>query len=430
MTEMIKENFKSFELQLNGESKTPWHQVRKEALEVFETKGFPGPKDEEYKYTHIGRVFDKNVNYFISTSENAPGNIAFHPPFHDAEAIHVTVLNGTVSNISNKAAIDLGIVVVSLSEAGKSYSDELNAHFGKYADVRKDAFTALNTAFSYGGVFISIPKNKKVETPILIHHHFNKRGEGSVQTRNLVLLGEGAQATIIESYSSAAQETFFGNHVSELVVAANARLNYIKLQNQSSNTYQIDNTHIAQKRDSEVQATTITLDGKLVRNNLSISLDEQNATSHLYGLYIAHGDTHIDNHTAVDHKVANCYSNEVYKGILDDNSKGVFNGKIFVRPDAQKTNAFQSNKNILLTDTATINTKPQLEIWADDVKCSHGCTTGQLDEKQLFYLRSRGISKSTARAMLLHAFVNDALDKIEVEFLREFLNKEINKRLD
>jgi Fe-S cluster assembly protein SufD len=150
----------------------------------------------------------------------------------------------------------------------------------------------------------------------------------------------------------------------------------------------------------------------------------------MYGLYVAQGNGHIDNHTVVDHRVPNCYSNEIYKGILDDHSKGVFNGKIFVRQDAQKTNAFQSNKNILLTDTASINTKPQLEIWADDVKCSHGCTTGQLDDKQMFYLRSRGIAASTARAMLLHAFANDVIDKIEIDFLREFINSEMYKRLD
>jgi Fe-S cluster assembly protein SufD len=216
----------------------------------------------------------------------------------------------------------------------------------------------------------------------------------------------------------------------KLWLVSNAFFNYYKLQNQNNTSFHIDNTFIAQRRDSKVQAFTISLEGKMVRNNLNFQLEEENTEAHMFGLYVAHGDTHIDNHTVVDHKVANCYSNEIYKGILDDNSKGVFNGKIFVQPDAQKTNAFQSNKNILLSDTATINTKPQLEIWADDVSCSHGCTTGQLDEEQLFYLRSRGIGKSKATAMLLHAFVNDVLDKIELDFLHDFVNDEMYNRLD
>ena len=215
-----------------------------------------------------------------------------------------------------------------------------------------------------------------------------------------------------------------------MIVGANSNVNYYKLQNQNNKSYHIDNTFISQSRDSVVQTYTFTLEGKIIRNNLNYILQEENCEAHMFGLYVAREEGHIDNHTSVDHKVANCYSNEIYKGILDDNSKGVFNGKIFVRQDAQKTNAFQTNKNILLTDTASINTKPQLEIWADDVSCSHGCTTGQLDEEQLFYLRSRGISKSSAKAMLLHAFVNDVLDKINIPFLHDFINDEMYNRLD
>ncbi len=430
MTDQIKDNFNSFEAQLNGESKLPWHKLRKEAYSAFESKGFPGPKDEEYKYTHVGRLFEKKVHYSIPKDEPTKSPRSVPTTFHEEDAIHIAIVDGVVAKISGSAAIEQGIVVITLREALKSHPEELNTHFGKYADINKDPFTALNTAFSYEGVFIQIPKKKKVEKPIILHYHFRNQKEGSVQTRNLMLVGPGAEVNIVESYSATSSQAFFGNHVSEIVVEPNAHLNYFKLQNQGSLTCQIDNTFIHQKRDSEVRTFTFTLEGKLIRNNLNIALDEENSTSHMYGLYVAHGDGHIDNHTVVDHRVPNCYSNEIYKGILDDNSKGVFNGKIFVRQDAQKTNAFQSNKNILLTDTASINTKPQLEIWADDVKCSHGCTTGQLDEKQLFYLRSRGIGASTARAMLLHAFVNDVLDNIEIDFLREFINSEIYKRLD
>jgi Fe-S cluster assembly protein SufD len=430
MTDQIKENFNSFETQLNGESKLAWHLLRKEAYNAFESMGFPEPGDEEYKYTHVERLFEKNVHFAIPKTETIKQQVAIPTAFHEEEAIHVVIVDGEVTLISGSAAAEQGIVVLTLREALKSYPDELNAHFGKYADVNKDPFTAINTAFSYEGVFIQIPKKKKVEKPIILHYHFRDQKEGSVQTRNLILVGQGAEVNITESYSTTSSQAFYGNHVSEIAVEANAHLNYFKLQNQGGLTCQIDNTFIHQKRDSVVRTFTFTLEGKLIRNNLNIALDEENSSSHMYGLYVAQGSGHIDNHTVVDHRVPNCYSNEIYKGILDDHSKGVFNGKIFVRQDAQKTNAFQSNKNILLTDTASINTKPQLEIWADDVKCSHGCTTGQLDDKQMFYLRSRGIAASTARAMLLHAFANDVIDKIEIDFLREFINSEMYKRLD
>jgi Fe-S cluster assembly protein SufD len=276
-----------------------------------------------------------------------------------------------------------------------------------------------------------VQKNKTIEKPILIHYTSSAHPvSSSIQSRNLVIVEQGAKANIVESFSSESEIEMFRNHVSEVVVGANAFVNYYKLQNQNKATYLIDNTYISQYRDSKVQAFTVSLEGKIIRNNLNFLLEDENSEAHMFGLYVAHEDTHIDNHTSVDHKFPNCFSNEIYKGILDDHSKGVFNGKIFVQQDAQKTNAFQSNKNILLSDTATINTKPQLEIWADDVSCSHGCTTGQLDEEQLFYLRSRGISESKAKAMLLHAFVNDVIDEIEVSFLHDFINDEMYNRLD
>ncbi|MCG8309762.1 MAG: Fe-S cluster assembly protein SufD [Cytophagales bacterium] len=431
MIDLLKESFRKFENHLNGSGKGHWHQLRKEALSAFSSHGFPKSKDEEYRYTPIGRKLEKAIDF----SNIKP--IAEHRAqgekqlFHDADAIHVFINNNAI-HIGSLNELDVnGIDILSLNTASKKFKGEVESHFGKYANVRKDSFTALNTAFSYEGIFVKVSKGAVIEKPIILHYGSDDSATTNFfQTRNLILVDPGAHVTIIESYTADYSDVQYSNHVSELVVGENAHVNYYKFQNQGGEDFHIDNSFISQHRDSVVKAYTFTLEGKIVRNNLNISLEEENCEAHMFGLYVVQNDGHVDNHTAVDHKVANCYSNEIYKGILDDNSKGVFNGKIYVRPDAQKTNAFQSNKNILLTDTASANTKPQLEIWADDVSCSHGCTTGQLDEEQLFYLRSRGISQSSAKAMLLHAFVNDVVDKIEIDFLHDFINDEMYNRLD
>ena len=216
----------------------------------------------------------------------------------------------------------------------------------------------------------------------------------------------------------------------EVYVPSNARIEWYKLQNDALHSYFIDQLMVYQERDSNFSATTITLNGNTIRNNVYLALDGENCESHLYGLYAIDGSTHVDHHTAVDHLKPHSFSNELYKGILDDKAGGVFNGKVFVRQDAQKTNAFQSNKNILLSDQATVNTKPQLEIWADDVKCSHGCTTGQIDEEALFYLRTRGLSEKSARALMLYAFALETIEHVENEVLRSYLENLIGNKLN
>lgn len=431
MIEQLKNNFSAFETHLNGASKSNWHQLRKEAFTYFTEHGLPKAKDEEYRYTHIGRAVEKSVDFSSLQPGSKSGLQVESPLFHDVDAIHVFISNGIVDTQSLDSSSFDGIEILTLKQAASKYPDEVEQHIGKYSNEKKDPFAALNTAFSYEGIFLKVSKNTVLNKPVILHYTNASTEESSViLSRNLMIIERGAQAQIIESYTSADSNQQFSNHVSEILVEANANLKYFKLQNQNNKAYHIDNSIISQHRDSVVKSYTFTLEGKIIRNNLSYVLEEENCEAHMFGLYVTHSDAHVDNHTSVDHKVANCYSNEIYKGILDDTSKGVFNGKIFVRQDAQKTNAFQSNKNILLTDTASVNTKPQLEIWADDVSCSHGCTTGQLDEEQLFYLRSRGINKSSAKAMLLHAFVNDVLDKIEIDFLHDFINDEMYNRLD
>jgi Fe-S cluster assembly protein SufD len=250
------------------------------------------------------------------------------------------------------------------------------------------------------------------------------------QTRNLIIAETNSKATIIEKYRSIdSQHHTFTNAVTEIFVAPNAHLDHYKVQNEEKNASQINTTQVYQKSDSHFSNTTITLNGSLIRNNLNIALFGSNCEAYMNGLYMPNENMHVDNHTLADHQLPHSYSNELYKGILDGKATGVFNGKIYVRQDAQKTNAFQSNKNILLSETATVNTKPQLEIWADDVKCSHGCTVGAMDEEPLFYLRARGVPFNEARAMLMFAFAEDVLSRIKVEALRTYIERKIQQRL-
>ncbi|MGD1890096.1 MAG: Fe-S cluster assembly protein SufD, partial [Cyclobacteriaceae bacterium] len=290
---------------------------------------------------------------------------------------------------------------------------------------------ALNTAIAQEGVMVHVPKNVLVETPILTYFISDtSTGVSVASPRNLYVAETGSKFSVVESFYTVGGAASYQNVVSEIWVQPNASVHYTKLQPESAQAYHTGTTEVYQARDSRFTAVPVSLQGTMLRNNLNIVLDDENCESHMYGLYMLDEKSHVDNHTAVDHRKPNSFSNELYKGIMDDNSKGVFNGKIYVRQDAQKTNAFQSNANILLTDDASIDTKPQLEIWADDVKCSHGATTGQIDEEQLFYLRTRGMSKEQATAILLRAFAGDVLENIELDFIRQQIEQVIDTRLD
>ena len=425
-------NFLSFEARLNGNKASQIHTVRKDALAAFQKLGVPGPKHEEYKYTPLGKALEKTFDFSIPTSVGTIAEINYSDFFiPDLDAYNLVFLNGRfVAAASNIPAGDNKVTVEEFSKAYKNDPGIIDNHFAKYADYQADPFVALNTAFSEHGIFIKIGDHAVVDKPIILHW-INQSNQGQVfhYPRNLMLVGENSEATVVEKFDTLGTVENFTNTVSEIVLAPNARFNYYKVQPDGEGIYHLGNTQIYQARSSFLNAVNITLGGTLIRNNLNISLDGEGCESHMYGLYLLNGRSHVDNHTAVDHKKPNSYSNELYKGILDENSTGVFNGKIYVRQDAQKTNAFQSNSNILLSDTATVHTKPQLEIWADDVKCSHGCTTGQLDKDALFYLQTRGLDKDKAKALLLYAFAIDAIENVKSEALQGYLNKIITERL-
>ncbi len=425
------EGFKSFETSLNGSAQGPLHQLRKNALQVFDQTGFPPAKNEEYKYTNIAKALQKQLGSQTSTQPsqlNAKGIEPFL--FKGLEANQLVFINGQYRPELSQLLKEENLHISELAEAYKTQPEKVSAALGQHAKAESDAFIALNTAFTKHGSFIEVPAKAVLEKPVVLHFiSDSSEGATTSQPRNLFLIGRSAEVNIVEAYHSVGSQACFTNIVTEIEVQENAQLQYFKLQIEDDNALQVNTTHIYQRADSRVTTTTITLGGQLIRNNLNFVLDASNIEANMYGLYYLHGKQHVDNHTVVDHRKPHSISNELYKGIMDDASTGVFNGKIYVRQEAQKTNAFQSNKNILLTDTASINTKPQLEIWADDVKCSHGATTGQINEEQLFYLRARGLSEESARAMLLHAFAADIIEHISIEPLKEHFLNVLNEKL-
>ncbi|MCO6358458.1 Fe-S cluster assembly protein SufD [Roseivirga pacifica] len=426
--ESLKERFQAFETSLNGQSNSAAHQVRKAAFENLQTKGLPHAKHEEYKFFNLTKALEKNFN-FSQSSSPATVNADTVQQFgiEGLEAHKLVLINGVLSaELSDNIAIE-GVSIEALQDA---FDKENVALFNTEAQFEEDAFVAMNTAFAQNGIQITVADKAVVEKPIMLQFIGASAEESfDYQVRNLINIGKLAEVTIIEKFDTIEGASSFTNIVNEISVAEGAQAKYYKIENDAANTYHIANTHVSQQQNSHFTANTIALDGAMVRNNLNIKLQAENCEAHMNGLYVLGDKTHVDNHTVVDHMMPNAYSNELYKGIMDDKSKGVFNGKIFVRQDAQKTNAFQSNKNILLTNDATVNTKPQLEIWADDVKCSHGCTTGQLDRDALFYLQARGIQKDKARAILLHAFASDVIENFEIEAIQQYVEAIITERL-
>jgi Fe-S cluster assembly protein SufD len=402
--------------------------LRKEALAAFQKIGLPAAKSEEYKFTPVTRLLEKNFNFSAANGETGDINVAeFAIPGLEANVI--VFVNGIYAKKLSKV-ISSNLTISTLKEAIDQRKEVALQHLAQHADFKQDALTAWNTASWQDGLFIHVAKNTVVEQPVVIYHvNDTRNGQVIALNRNLFVVEQSAEVTVIEKLDSLGTGNSFSNLLTEAVVAENAGLNLYEIQCDSGNRFHFNHNHITQANNSRVNTYTFSLDGKLIRNNLHLALDGEGIESHMFGLYALTKDTLADNHTVVDHKKPNSFSNELYKGIMEESSKGVFNGKIFVRPNAQKTNAFQANRNILLTDKAGVNTKPQLEIWADDVKCSHGCTTGQLDEEALFYLQTRGIHKETARAMMLYAFAGEIIDNIKHPAIKEYLDTIISERL-
>lgn len=405
-------------------------ESRKKAIDVLERKGLPGTKHEEYRFTPLTRAIDNIFTWKHSVASAQLNSVEqFLIPGLDANII--VFLNGRYSQTFSKIVSPAAEVKIkSLNEAFQSEQGLIAAYFDKFVSAEADAFAAVNSAFWQEGIFIHVPQNTTVQKPVLILHINDASQEQVIaHTRLLTIVESGSKLSIVEKFNTIGENAALHTFTEEIVVKENAGIEYCKIQNDAGKSYQVANTNIHQADSSRVDTFTLTLNGQIVRNNFTITIAGENCESHFNGLYMLNGNTLADNHTVVDHQKPNSFSNEMYKGVLDGNSKGVFNGKIFVRPHAQKTNAFQSNRNIALSPSTAINTKPQLEIWADDVKCSHGCTIGQLDEEAVFYLQSRGIDKATAQGMMLYAFTAETLKTISNETLKAYVDSLISERL-
>lgn len=404
--------------------------IRQESFDVFNKIGLPTYKTEDWKYTGVSALFEQVYQQGTHSVGEDELNALRMPGYHKANEL--VFVNGRFdASLSNILSAADEMTIVSLKEAATGiYSDLLKKHLNMSSIYLKDGVHALNGAFIDEGVFIYIHKGKVPQHPVYVYHIMDGRdGPMLAQPRNLIYVDENSKLQLTETYATLGTADSFCNEVLEIVVEQGAFIEYYKIQNDVSHASQVSTTHISQVGRSYVHTVTVTLGGGIVRNNLNLILDAEGDETHLYGLYLLKGETHADNHTLIDNRQPNCFSNQLYKGIAGDSSTGVFNGRIMVQPDAQKTNSFQSNKNILLSDQATINTKPQLEIFADDVKCSHGCTVGQLDEEALFYLRARGIPKDKAEVLLLQAYAADIIAQIKPMAIRAYVEKLIYDHL-
>lgn len=423
-------DFRATEARLNGKSKLPFHQRRREALQAFEQLGFPTIRHEEWKYSNVKNLLGQAFDFAAPTHVTAEDLVPLQIP--NLEGNVLFFVNGVYQPQLSTLVSPVGqLQVLSFEEANEQMPELIDQHFARYAEYEQSAFTALNTAFAKHGIVIHVPEKAVVELPIILRFISDTRGGNvATQPRNLFVVGRRAEVKIAESYRTLGENAAFTNAVTEVILGEEAHFEYYKVQNESDRATHIGTTQIEQAARSYSYCMTISLNGGFIRNNLNVRLDGQHCEANLFGLYLPNERQHIDNHTVVDHAQPNSLSNELYKGILKDQSTGVFNGKIFVRPDAQKTNAFQSCRNILASDSATMNTKPQLEIWADDVKCSHGTTTGQLDDEALFYLRSRGVPKDAARALLMRAFAEDVIEKMRIPAIRAYLEERIAEKIE
>jgi len=414
---------------LNGDTASEWEVIRRDALKSFEAKGFPTRKDEDWRYLNLISLMNEPFQDPTITEVDSIDRWTLS----DKTTNRIVFVNGKYSEKHSKVIDEENGLVIGRFNKAKVFSQNLvSKHFAQGVPANRNGFASLNTALADDGLFIHVPAGLKVKHPVeVIHIASNDKAERTMHhLRQMIVLEKGASVTVFETYANQSeQDKTFVNIVNEFVIAENANLEYYKIQNENEQAAQINQTEVQQARDSVFFSTILTSGGALVRNDLNARINDSNCETHFNGLYLGENKSVIDNHTIVDHKYPHTFSSELYKGIMTDSSKAVFNGRIFVREDAQKTNAYQTNRNVLLTEEASVNTKPQLEIWADDVRCSHGATTGQLDKNAIFYLRSRGLSKDDARKFLLKAFTAEVIDTIKDEQIAEHFDQVLQEKL-
>jgi Fe-S cluster assembly protein SufD len=390
--------------------------LRADALNILSKSSFPTTKSEAWKYTRLTKI--KNATYTTSSSIDIHSNVGL-----DENAIKMVFVNGHFNAKLSSKTFPEGLKLIPLSELDAT---EL-AVLGKTTENPDELFTAFNTAYATDGIYLHISAKVNIE-PVIELIHVSTGSQHIANIRHFIIAEAFSKTSIVQHFLSENGSDCFCNVVSDITVAKNAHLTINKLQEAADTNHFIGSENVLQQQDSVFSINTITLNGGIVRNNLTIKVAGSNCETNLNGAYILKDKQHVDNHTVVDHLVANCQSNELYKGVIDGKATAVFNGKVYVRKDAQKINAFQSNGNVLLSEDATVNSKPELEIYADDVKCSHGSTTGQLDEEAIFYLRARGIGEHAAKQLMVGAFVGEVFEKIENEAFLNRVNTLLSER--
>ena len=405
------------------------HELRNRALNEFEKKGLPQKKDEAYKYTSLKSLFNKEYTLFPKHESTLEYSDIQKYLIHNIDTHRVIFIDGVYSShLSQTTHEKYDVCLMSSALNNPKYADVIAKYYDSIAG--KDGVTSLNTAFAKEGAYIHIGDQIVADKPIeMVFFTTGKENNLIVQPRNLIVVGVNSQVQIIERHQSLTDNAVFTNSVTEIFADRDAMVDHYKIQNDRLNASLIDHTSAAQQRGSEVRLHTFSFGGSLTRNNLNFYQKGEHCNSLLNGVTIIEGKQHVDHSTLVHHTAENCESYQEYKQIFDDKSVGVFNGKVLVDKVAQKINAFQQNNNILISDKATINAKPQLEIFADDVRCSHGCTIGQLDEDAMFYMKSRGIPTKEARALLMFAFANSVLESVKIPEIKSKVTKLIAMKL-
>ncbi len=414
--------FAEFEKTAPGSDLGWLKSIRQDAISKFSELGFPTLRDEDWRFTNLAPItrssFDIPENGLdqVSPSDLAPFQ------FEDSQIAELVFVNGHYSEaLSKTSTLPEGVIVMSLAEAIATEQGAVQDHLGKYADYKDEAFTALNTAFILDGGFVFIPKGTVIESPI----HFLYISTGGekpsiTNPRNLIVAESNTQANVIEHYASLSDDVYLSNVVTEIVVGENSTIGHYLIELESKKAFNVSTLRVQQARSSNIKSHSVLLGGSLVRNNVHPVLAGEGCDSLINGLFMSSHRQHMDNYMKVEHASPHCDSRQLYNGVLDGRSRGVFHGRIIVHEDAQKTDAKQTNRNLLLSDNAQIDTKPQLEIYADDVKCTHGATIGQIDEDALFYLRTRGISEEASRDIIMNAFTNETLDSMTVETVKKY----------
>ncbi len=431
ITQKYVDYYQSTEADINQKSSELVNNQRQEALDNFKVWGIPNRKVEAYKYTNLEEVFDHNLDMSMAQRPlDVDVESLFKCDVLKLDAYLAIIAKGQYASKELLINNDESIIVCSFKDAAKKHPAIFKKYYNTLAKEKEDGSVALNTAFAYDGVFIYIPKNKQVDKPIqVVNLQVDGKLDNAVQLRHLIVAEENAEAKIIFCDDSLTSNEHFSNTVTEVFVDKSARIEMDKMQNEHSRAVNISSTFVKQMERSVVTSNTISLLGGVVRNNLYVEMAGEHCEANAYGISLIDKQQKVDTHTYIHHAYPNCNSNQLYKNIIDDAGVGAFSGTVLVDKDAQKTNAFQSNNNIILTETAKMNTKPQLIIYADDVKCSHGATVGQLDENALFYLRARGIDARDAKMLLMYAFANEVVKKINIQSLRENTEDLVRKRL-